>query len=566
MKFGKTYLVISLLTLLAGCNIFDNSSSSPTSESSDPVSSSSSIPTSIPSSSSEITTSSSSTSTPTSEPTSKPTSTSIPTSESTSITTTTPSTSNPSSSTSGTDIESIPVNFTAINDYHGQLDENGYQVGIAKTTTYLKDKKAKGDILINSGDSYQGSLICYEDKGHFLSSIFKDIGFDSYTIGNHEFDWGVSSILSNEEVLGQKMLGANIYKYPKVDGEWEKADLGKLYDIVTLYEGTPQETKVGIIGVIGSRQITSITSLYTEDYIFLNPDPIVKELAIELRENKECDIVVASYHDASPDDSIAYEVPGKNYRYVDACFMGHTHSFDSYTVNDVPFVQAGAYSQGASEVSLLFNKATSSVTLEDYGYQNLFYLDLQADEEVAEALQDIKDAHHSEFNDIVGRNETGREIDVYSMSSFYAKVSYEKATNEGHELAACIFNQSRRPLKAGDFTYSDLYETHPFMNEIYILSCDDYDIYNECRYGCAYVNPEYTLNPGGSSFHDVLVFDYNGLHIGVNDSYEKFYNYFPSAFSSEALHEPIKLDFTCVEATLEWLQVHNAITSADINY
>ena len=430
-------------------------------------------------------------------------------------------------------------------------------------TTYLKDRKNEGDILISSGDNYQGSLICNYDKGEFVSSVFKDIGFDAYTIGNHEFDWGIAAIYKNEKRLGQRFLGANIYQYPKGD-EWVKADLGQNYNIVTLYEGTPYETKVGIIGVIGRSQITSITSTFVSDYIFLDPEPIVKQLAIELREEQGCDVVVASYHDGYPDTSIANTVPGKDYRYVDACFLGHTHDFYYEKVNNVPFIQGGDYSRGVSSAKLSFNKLTGNVSLEKGEYVYLSEQDLEPDEEVDQQLDNIKDSLHDKFYKTVGINASGNEINVYDMSRFYAKISYERAIYNGYSPIACMFNYSRRPLKEGYFTYSDLFETHPFLNDIYIISVSEYDILRERNYSCGYGDHDYDFPSSRYVFHDVVVFNYNGFHIGLNSDNEKYYNYFPSAFTSSAEHEPIKLDFNCFDLALEWLQ-ENDITTADFS-
>lgn len=458
------------------------------------------------------------------------------------------------------DITDIPVNFTAINDFHGQLDESTgeYRVGIAKMASYLKDRKAKGDVLISSGDNYQGSYLCHLDKGKFVSEVFKDIGFDAYTIGNHEFDWGVSYILQNEAYLGEPFLGANIYNYPK-DSEWTKASLGKEYKIVKLYENTPYEVKIGIIGVIGRNQITSITSTYTTDYIFLNPTQIVKDIATTLKEDEGCDVVVASYHEDEADESIA--------SYVDAVFEAHTHTFQEDIVDGVPFLQAGAYSRGVSSVSFSFNKEDGTLTLKDYGNSYLAQMDLEPDPEVQDALNELKAAHASEFVDVIGTNATGTSISSYNMSKFYAKISYERAKIEQptYDIKGCIYNVSRRDLKSGDFTYSDLFETHPFLNGIYILSASDKDISNQISLSYGYMDPSFVSTGSASTYHDVLAFDYNGFHIGVNSSYEKYYNNFPSAFSSGAVHPPVKLSFNCVEEAIDWLEIHHNITNSDIS-
>lgn len=469
------------------------------------------------------------------------------------------------------DVHNIPINFTAINDFHGQLDPNKseYEVGISKMASYLKYRKNAGDILISSGDMYQGSLISNITKGKWVSEMFKYIGFDAYVIGNHEFDWGIEAIKENEEVLGEKMLGANIYQYPQVDGKWVKSDIGEPYKIITVNEGSEAEVKVGIIGVIGVDQLSSITSLFVKDIVFLEPDEIVKTIAVDLRENKGCDVVVASYHsasfgdegDADPDPSIADIVPGKNYHYVDACFMAHTHRYMDYKENGVPFIQASAYSRGVADAQFTFDKATSTLTLKNSGYHYLDSMDLSDDTYVKESLEALKGEHASKFTDIIGTNTSG-EINTDNMSRLYAKISFEKAIDEGYSIDGCLFNSSRQPLKDGNFTYSDLYETNPFLNDLYIfdVSGSDFRRIAGTYYGIGYLRDgleKYSIDT--SQRYKVLAFNYNGFHQNINSDYSRQYNVFPSAFTTQA-EAPVKLDYNCVEATVDYLKINHNIT------
>ena len=466
----------------------------------------------------------------------------------------------PTIDTSTFTLDNIPVNFTAVNDFHGQVDEEAddNRVGLAKMSTYLKDRKSKGDILISNGDMYQGSYLAGVDYGQFISHAFKNIGFDAYVIGNHEFDWGMHPLLDNQLAIGQNYLGANIYKYPYTA---EKHSLGDEYKIINLYEGTEFEVKVGIIGVIGKSQISSITSTYTPDVVFVEPDILVKNLAVVLREDLNCDYVIASYHDAEPSNSIASKVPDRDYTYVDACFMAHTHQYQKEVINGVPFLQASAYSRGVSSVNFSFNKTSKKSTLVDSKYQYLASLDLEEDPIMKERLDARHEQYLKAYTGIIGVNNAG-EISVGQMSQFYAKLVFdENATayskTAGLNVVGAFFNESRRSLKAGNITYADLYGTHPFMNEIYIVSITGKDLLNEKKYSYGYLNPSISVKSGQR--YDVIVFDYNGFHISVNENYEKFYNYFPSAFAEDATHKPIKVDllkenYTCVDAAISYLQ------------
>lgn len=478
----------------------------------------------------------------------------------------------PEIDTSSFTLDNIPVNFTAVNDFHGQVDEESgdHRVGLAKMSTYLKDRKAKGDILISSGDMYQGSFLAGIDKGQFVSHAFKNIGFDAYVLGNHEFDYGVHALADNQLAIGQNFIGANIYRYPYDAKSPEKYSIGDDYKIINLYEGTPFEVKVGIIGVIGKNQISSIKSTYTSNFVFIEPTEIVKDLSVKLREQEGCDFVIASYHDDAPDKSIANTVKGKTYKYVDACFMAHTHKYLYELVNNVPFIQGSAYSRGVSYANFTFNKNTKQIYFKYGRYQYLDSLSLEEDSLMKEKIEEKRSSYKDEYTNVIGVNNAG-ELSVDRMAQFYAKVTfknlYSYAKTEGLNVIGAMFNDARRSLKAGEFTYADLYGTHPFLNDIYILSAIGKDILTEKEYSFGFIDPD--INIDKNKYYDIVVYDYNGFHISIDNSYNKYYNYFPSAFKEGCEHKPFKVslseNYTCIDAALSYLNEYHTIDNSFFN-
>lgn len=466
--------------------------------------------------------------------------------------------------TSGT----TQVSFTAINDFHGKVDDRGNQVGIAKLAKYLKEKKQNGNILINSGDMYQGSFVANYTKGSVVSDIFKDIGFDAYTVGNHEFDWGIEYIESNEQVLGEKMLGANVMKYPKTGSNWEKHPLFDDYKIVNLNKGTEDEIRVGIIGVIGKAQITSITSTFTKDLVFIDPTDVVINLAKELKTEKGCQIVVASYHAPEADERIVESKLSFDRRYVDAVFLAHDHQEVLYNVNGAPFIEGSSYGRMASNVTLEYNWASKKVTCLKSFNTRLVDQDLTYDPVALEKLNKVTQGENGTDRiaaQYVGFNDTKKTISTDEMSNFYEKVTALKAVELGYDFDYVMFNSSRESLVPGSFTYSQLFETHPFLNKLYIIECTGKDVEYESKYCYPYKVSTETFNSGNT--YKVLVFDFNGFHIGINDNYEKYYNYFPSAFRANSA-KPILIEednkaLNCFEIALDWLK-ENQITTADI--
>jgi len=233
--------------------------------------------------------------------------------------------------TSGTEV----VDFYAINDFHGAISPDAYfgEPGLARVATYLKDKKddkPDNTVIISSGDMYQGSYDAYHNRGRVVTESMNEIGFDSMTIGNHEFDWGTADILDNVGWADFPLLGANIMEYPNTS---VKSSIGEEYAIIE--RGF---LKIGIIGVIGQGQITSINSRYMQNLYFEEPTQIIKDLSVELREEQEVDIVVLSIHAGQYE--VDYSIPEGDY--VDAVFCSHTHRVEQQVVNGVPFIQGGS--------------------------------------------------------------------------------------------------------------------------------------------------------------------------------------------------------------------------------
>lgn len=467
------------------------------------------------------------------------------------------------SSTSNPSSENIDVSFVALNDLHGVVDpRNNKEVGITKVATYLKDKKAQGSLLLNSGDMYQGTFVAGYDYGETISKVMKDIDFDSYTLGNHEFDWGIDLIKQNEVTLGKKFLGANIYTYP----EKKKAtDLGESYIIKTINEGTPNELKVGIIGAIGEDQITSITSTYVTNYTFVDPAPIIKDISKDLKDNQGCNIVVADIH-ASIEQINANEIS----KYVDAVFLAHTHRETYDEINNVPFIQGGRYSEAVAELTLTYNKTNKSVKNKSHNIQKLAKLNLKEDE----SAKQIIDAQRV-ITDPIGNRKLGTSSNYLStgdMSCFYSKIAYEKAVDLGYNVDFVLFNPARYSLEPGEIKYSSLFETNPFNNDLYILSTNGYTIYREAiTFGRQMgYNPKgidlNSISQQKSTWYEVLVYDYNGFHIGLDESGNKYYDYFAASFTGVEKHSPIHLEgVEVLDLTVSRLEKNPTIISSDFS-
>ena len=85
----------------------------------------------------------------------------------------------------------VELDFYAFNDLHGVFNDTDDNPGLDELTTYLKNAYADEEtyeILLSSGDMWQGSVESSTNKGQLMTQWMNHMGFVSMTIGNHEFD------------------------------------------------------------------------------------------------------------------------------------------------------------------------------------------------------------------------------------------------------------------------------------------------------------------------------------------------------------------------------------------
>lgn len=104
------------------------------------------------------------------------------------------------------------------NDIHGRfVEDDGKVIGMPKVKG-LKDKE-NPDLLLDSGDAFQGLPVSNNSKGEEMAKAMNSAGYDAMTLGNHEFDFGYDQLLKLKKQLNFPMITSNVYKNGKSDFE-----------------------------------------------------------------------------------------------------------------------------------------------------------------------------------------------------------------------------------------------------------------------------------------------------------------------------------------------------------
>ena len=347
-----------------------------------------------------------------------------------------------------------------LNDNHGILnEENG---GMDKIATGINSYAALGDVVkIANGDMFQGTYVSSTLRGLPMLDALNALDFDAFVIGNHKFDWGLEEIQKYKDgdpANGEAefpFLGANIYD--KRTGEM--VDWLEAYTVVEV-----DEIKIGIIGIIGELE-SSILASHMENYDFVDPSEIVKELAYELRTDKACDVVLVAAHAGNYTLNTTLAEYTGSYR-IDGIFNGHTHYLvdDEYTKEDgsvVCILQNGGYGESFATLTLEFDES-GKLTGTD-GKLNFTY-NYTSDNTLSSVFE--KYDEYMEIGDTVLIT-VDQDIDRYDIG---IEVAHSMFLKYNTDFAVINSGGVRTSIEAGEVTYAEVFQILPFENEVYIVT------------------------------------------------------------------------------------------------
>ena len=423
----------------------------------------------------------------------------------------------------------VTIDIYGSNDIHGavleDLDDN--RCGVGKFATYFKEKGDQPNtLLIDQGDTWQGSIYSNYNHGNLITDVMNYIHFDAKSVGNHDFDWGVEYLKNNTarkyNGYGVPVLAGNVYDYnfdTKVVGNVQQSDIGVKSVTYTLENGL----KVGILGGIGSDQITSISSNFTREIAFTNHIDFIKEEATHLRNDENCDVIICSIH--TGEESVRYNGLSD---YVDLVLCGHTHQRESSHEDNLYYVQSNAYTQSFSHTTLTFDKTKKSVTKTKIDY--IYASDISSTVATIDAgVQNIIDTYLDELdtaaNEVLANNVTGNFYRGQYAENLMAKAMFDEAAKEGYgDICLSFVNDARADLLGRQWTYADLYQSFPFDNTVYIANINGREFLTEVvNWNYIYRNPSFTNNaidPNGT--YKIAVIDFIYLHTNKYRNYDFF--------------------------------------------
>lgn len=339
--------------------------------------------------------------------------------------------------------------------YSGRADVGGF----ARCATQIRRwrKENPDNLLVDIGDLYQGTAASFNNEGRLFVDLLANFGYDSWTLGNHDFDWGSEILLKNLAAAKTPVLTANLTGAPENVVPWRMHEVAgfKIALIGLVTPGLPYWLMPETLGGIAPT----------------DPTIALRKAITQTKSEKADAIVVLGHYGHRKEDDFANPVretiskaPGAN-----VFIAGHTHVLiPSLEIENTLFTQANYFGIHCGKVDLTFDVNTRKLIARtavtefmddrfdlDPGVINFSQPELKkAEEQLARVLTTLKEPIKGK-----GRNSP--------LAQFLCKTFSEALTRNKTPVDAVFHGTFGTPeIPIGPVTVATAWEILPYENTL----------------------------------------------------------------------------------------------------
>ncbi len=370
------------------------------------------------------------------------------------------------------------------NDVHCAVDTD---IGYAGLSAYKEWILGKTEYvtLVDCGDALQGSTIGTVSQGEYLVDIMNEVGYDFAVLGNHEFDYGMEQLAALLERSDAQYLGCNI----RYTGSGENAAAAlKPYEIVEY-----GDVEVAFVGISTPESIVKSTPAYfmneSGEYIYDFYGGSGEELYAQVQKTvDEClkegaDYVVALAHLGDDEASSPFRssdlIAGTNG--IDVVLDGHSHSVIPCDIlknkdgEDVLLSSTGTALNNIGQLVITPSGNINVGLIGDYPGR---------DEKTDACIKDIQNLYEADLERVVAHT----DVSLTTVSETGIRLIRNRETNlgdfcadayravSGADIAIVNGGGIRADLHAGDITYGDILDVHPYGNTLCVAEATGQEI------------------------------------------------------------------------------------------
>ena len=236
--------------------------------------------------------------------------------------------------------------------YEG-LDDVG---GFARCATCIRQwrRESPHSLTVDVGDVVQGTAVSFESGGTIMIDLFNRLGYDAWTLGNHDFDWGPEKLEANLALSQMPVLTGNVERAGAAAGGFTGA-WGTVKPWIVKEVGG---FRIGLIGLITPGLPYWLAPETLGGTAATDPTAALAQSLREVRAEKPDAVVVMGHMGWRFQDDYANPVREllRDATDVDVYLAGHSHQNQpSWSLHDVLCSQANYHGIHCGRIDLTFD-------------------------------------------------------------------------------------------------------------------------------------------------------------------------------------------------------------------
>ncbi|MDX8477673.1 5'-nucleotidase C-terminal domain-containing protein [Mesorhizobium sp. VK24D] len=390
----------------------------------------------------------------------------------------------------GTSFADYTLNILHFNDWHSRIEGNNkYEstcsaeeetkgeciggAGRLVTAIAQERKKLEGQnvLLLNAGDSFQGSLFYITYKGAVEEEFLNQMKPNAVTLGNHEFDDGESALVPYLDKAMFPVVSANVVPNDK--------------------SGAKGKVKSSIVVEVGGQKIGIVGAVTNDTPELASPGPNiaiaddVKSITAEVEKLKGegiNKIIAVTHIGYNRERDVIAKIPG-----IDVVVGGHSHTLLSNTdpkaagpyptmVDNpdgykVPVVQAASYSKYLGEFKVVFDD--NGVVKQASG--DPIFLDksitpdpavLARIKELGAPIEALKNKEVAETTKPIDGSRENCRARECEMGNLVSDAILDRVKSQGVEIVISNGGGLRASIDQGTVTMGEVLTVLPFQNTL----------------------------------------------------------------------------------------------------
>ena len=387
--------------------------------------------------------------------------------------------------------ETVTLSVLHTTDLHGHIlptidyEDHPDVGGLARCATQIRQwrRENPNSVLIDIGDVYQGTEVGLDTRGAVMIRCLNALAYDTWAVGNHEFDWGMKPFAEAVKLSAMPVLSGNALIEGRSAGAIRDGSFSQLKPyLLKEIAGF----RLAFIGLTTPALSTWIPPENLKGFEVLDPIESLRALLLEVQALRPDAILLAGHMGLTREDDYANRVGALTREFPQlAVFLGgHTHkNHPGELVNNVLYTQADHYGIYAGKVDLTFDRATrrllkrEAVTVRMDNSIPLDPLVLSlAHADLAAADQRLMQPIGELIEPFGVTTAWGRPSDVERLIGSSILAALRK---EGVEIDAVVHGlfDDKHPLAAGTKTMADAWNVLPYENQIVTIELTRDDLF-----------------------------------------------------------------------------------------